>query len=235
MSATPKIQDYAAIGNGRSAALVSRDGSLDWLCWPRFDSPSLFGALLDRRVGGCWRIAPAEPSRIERGYLPETNVLQTRFHTDAGTAELIDFMPAASEEQKGKMLWPEQELVRRIACEWGEAVVQVHFEPRPDFGRAQVKIQDAGKLGLRIRCGSNLFTLHSSVKLTPAAEGIATARIHLKAGQALAFSLTHSTEGPAVLPPAELADEKLALTVGWWRRQPGSGPPGLCPDRGLRQ
>jgi len=77
----PKIQDYAAIGDGRSAALVSREGSLDWLCWPRFDSPSLFGGLLDGQAGGAWGIAPTGPGcRAERWYVDGTNVLQTRFH-----------------------------------------------------------------------------------------------------------------------------------------------------------
>src|SRR5437773_3493554 len=100
MQATPKIQDYAVIGDGRSAALVSCHGSLDWLCWPRFDSPSLFGGLLDQNVGGAWSIAPTEPSRAERCYLDGTNVLRTRFRTANGTVVLTDFMPAATEGQK---------------------------------------------------------------------------------------------------------------------------------------
>ena len=81
----PRIQDYAIIGDCRSAALVSRDGSLDWLCWPRFDSPSWFGALLDEAAGR-WRIAPTEPFRTERRYIAGTNVLQTRFETRSGEA-----------------------------------------------------------------------------------------------------------------------------------------------------
>src|SRR5438477_8919890 len=109
MDAMPKIQDYAVIGDGRSAALVSRDGSLDWLCWPRFDSPSLFGGLLDPKVGGAWGIAPTEPAHTERRYLDGTNVLQTRFVAPMGAAVLTDFMPAASEEEKRRLLWPEHE------------------------------------------------------------------------------------------------------------------------------
>src|SRR5687768_9888121 len=117
MEATPKIQDYAVIGSGRSAALVSRDGSLDWLCWPRFDSPSLFGGLLDQRGGGAWSITPTAPARVERLYVQETNVLQTRFHTATGAVLLTDFMPAADEAEKRRALWPEQELLRRVEGE----------------------------------------------------------------------------------------------------------------------
>src|SRR5436189_216175 len=137
MNVAPKIQAYAVIGDGRSAALVSRDGSLDWLCWPRFDSPALFGGLLDSDKGGFWRIGPTAPARMERAYIDQTNVLCTRFHTDDGIVALTDFMPAASEEQKGQILWPEHEVVRRVACEEGEVEVEVHFDPRPDFGRAR--------------------------------------------------------------------------------------------------
>jgi GH15 family glucan-1,4-alpha-glucosidase len=64
-----KIQDYAIIGNGRSAALISKHGSLDWLCWPRFDSASIFGAIIDHKIGGRWSIHPADDSRISRRYI----------------------------------------------------------------------------------------------------------------------------------------------------------------------
>src|SRR5687768_8718095 len=103
MRATPKIQDYAVIGDGRSAGLVSRDGSIDWLCWPRFDSPSLFGALLDRQCGGAWSITPREPAQTTRRYLDGTNVLQARFQTATGSAVLTDFMPAVSEDEKRRI------------------------------------------------------------------------------------------------------------------------------------
>src|SRR5688572_28178170 len=109
-----KIQDYAVIGDGRSVALISREGSIDWLCWPRFDSPSLFGALLDHQVGGAWSIMPTEPSDVERRYIDGTNVVQTRFRTTTGVLELSDFMPAASEAEKRRLLWPEQELIRQV-------------------------------------------------------------------------------------------------------------------------
>jgi GH15 family glucan-1,4-alpha-glucosidase len=219
MSDTTKIQDYAVIGSGRSAALVSRRGSIDWLCWPRFDSPSLFGRLLDLQAGGSWSIAPVAPSEVERGYIDETNVLWTRFRTGSGVVALTDFMPAASEEEKRRTLWPEHELVRRVECERGEVDVRVHFDSRPDYGRARVTLRDAGALGLRIEMGARLITLRSDVKLAPAAAGGVSGTVRLRAGEAAAFSLTDASDGPAILPPlGDLALRKLALTVEWWQR-----------------
>src|SRR5918992_5904023 len=102
----PPIEDYALIGDCRSAALVSRDGSLDWLCWPRFDSPSLFAALLDAERGGRFRLRPTGAFRTERRYLPGTNVLETAFTGSDGAVALRDLMPVASEEEKRGALAP---------------------------------------------------------------------------------------------------------------------------------
>src|SRR5690242_5738256 len=89
-----RIEDYALIGDCESAALVGRDGSLDWLCWPRFDSEACFAALLGTRDNGRWLIAPhGVNARVSRRYRPNTLILETVFETDEGTATLIDFMP----------------------------------------------------------------------------------------------------------------------------------------------
>src|SRR3979409_68321 len=91
---TPRISDYAVIGDCETAALVSRDGSIDWLCWPRFDSDACFAALLGCPDNGRWRIAPkTENFRVTRKYRSGTLILETRFETDEGVATLIDFMP----------------------------------------------------------------------------------------------------------------------------------------------
>jgi len=221
-AAVPKIQDYAIIGDGRSAALISRDGSIDWLCWPRFDSPSLFGAILDDRLGGSWRIGPVEPARGERRYIDGTNVLQTRFRTESGELTLTDFMPAASEEQKRRRLQPEHELLRLVECERGEVELEVHYDPRPDYGRAKVALHDAGALGLRLERGASLITLKGDVRLVPAAEGGVSARVRLRSGESIAFSLTYAADGPAVLAPlGGLVREKLERTVAWWQHWAG--------------
>ena len=91
----PPIGDYALIGDCRGAGLVSRDGSLDWLCLPRFDSSPIFAALLDARAGGRFRIRPRGEFRAERRYLPDTNVLETTFHAPGGAFVLRDLLPVA--------------------------------------------------------------------------------------------------------------------------------------------
>ena len=217
-----KIQDYAIIGNGRSVALISKRGSLDWLCWPRFDSASIFGALIDPKIGGCWSIRPAHDSHVSRSYIENTNVLETTFVSDTGKIVLTDFMSVTSEEEKKRRLWPEHEFVRLVKCEAGEVPVVVNFDPRPDYGGTNPFFKDEGKLGWRIGVGTNLLNLRSDIKLPANGNAGLSARLTLKRGETISFSLTFSKEGPAVLPPlGNLVAEKLKLTIEWWQRWAG--------------
>jgi GH15 family glucan-1,4-alpha-glucosidase len=213
----PKIQDYAIIGDGRSAALISNRGSIDWLCWPRFDSTSLFEAILDPNIGGQWRIRPAEDSQSSRRYIDNTNVLETVFSTDSGKIVLTDFMPVTSEEEKKRRLWPEHELIRRLKCTGGEMDLVVDFNPRLDYGRVIPIIKNRHKLGWRINKDTSLFTLRSDIELVRRGDGL-SANFTLRAGDTVSSSLTFSAEGPAVLPSlGHLVTDKLNLTIDWWR------------------
>jgi GH15 family glucan-1,4-alpha-glucosidase len=216
-AAVNAIEDYAAIGDGRSAALVGRDGSIDWLCWPRFDSPSLFGAILDPAAGR-WRIAPAAPFKAERQYLKDTNVLQTRFDTGTGLMVLTDLMPVASEEEKNWLLLPEREILRLVECQRGEIEVDMTFVPRPQYGLRKSRLTPAGKLGIRMEIGSGLLVLRSDLPLEIIGDGEARGRVLLSAGDTVSASLTLAADGPAVLPPlGEWSRDAVARTVDWWR------------------
>jgi hypothetical protein len=144
----PPIGDYGLVGDCHGAALVSRAGSIDWLCWPRFDSAWLFGALLDRD-GGCWSIAPVGLISSRRRYLGESNVLETRMVADGGgEVVLTDLMAVASEEHKRAHLVPDHELIRRVECVRGPLELEIVFAPRP-MGRPPL-LQARGPLGLRL-------------------------------------------------------------------------------------
>jgi len=211
----PRIHDYALVGDSRSAALISRGGSVDWLCWPGFDSPSLFGALLDAREGGRFRIAPAGMIGAERWYAPDTNVLLTRFSTPGGEVLLTDFMPARSESERRRRMTPECELLRIAECTRGQVELEVDFDPRPDYARERCVLAGAGRLGLRMRCRAGLLTLRTQATLEPAAAG-ARGRIRLRAGERVDFCLTLATRGPAVLPPPEDSRSALDSTLRFW-------------------
>ena len=127
--ATPEIDDHGVIGDCETLALVSNLGDIDWLCWPRADSPSIFGSILDPDAGR-WTIQPeARTHRTQQFYLSETNILVTRFQTDDGIVEIDDAMSMAGP----------QRLVRRVRCVRGPVTVRSEFVPRPDYARAEVR------------------------------------------------------------------------------------------------
>jgi GH15 family glucan-1,4-alpha-glucosidase len=207
----PAIADYGIIGDCRSAALVSKDGLLEWLCWPRFDSASVFAALLDRERGGFWKISPIPPYTVKREYVTNTNVLQTHFTTASGRAVLTDLMPV----RQNSTLVPDHEIIRRLACESGEMKVEIVFAPCPDYGEQSPPLRQFGKLGLRVDCGRGVYWLRSSVPLKINGR-FASARISLRAGEDLRFSLSYSENAPAVLPPLDTLPHRIEQCVQWW-------------------
>lgn len=209
------IGDYAVIGDCRAAALISKEGSIDWLCWPCFDSPSIFAALLDREKGGYWQVCTTGTLHTSRQYTAHTNVVETCFETSTGTLTLTDFMPVADEEYKRRHPCPDHQVIRLLKCVRGYVEVGIVYVPRPDYGRRGAKLVDKGKLGLRAELGNGLLSLHGGSGWT-LNDGSACATVHLRAGQILPLSLTFSQESPEVLPLLERAEESLERTVTWW-------------------
>jgi GH15 family glucan-1,4-alpha-glucosidase len=198
-------------------ALVGRNGSIDWLCWPRFDSPSLFAAILDE-AGGCWQLAPAGESRATRRYVDDTNVLETRFETSSGTLVVTDLMPVCSEEDKDRLLLPEHEILRVASCVQGEVDIEMRVAPRPHYGRGRVRIRQAGGIGVRMEVDAGLLVLRSDLPLDVTFGGEIRGFARLRAGDTVHTSLTLSHDGPAVLSPlGESSRAALERTVGWWR------------------
>jgi len=216
VSASTPIGDYALIGDGRSAALVSRSGSIDWLCWPRFDSPSLLGRALDPDAGH-WQLAVRDVREVERAYLDDSNVLETRVRTIGGAAVVTDLMPVTDEKDKGRRLWPEHHLLRLARCSEGEVVVDMELVARPGYGLEQPRIRDAGRLGVRIEIAGGLLLLRSDAPLAIDPTGAIRAEVRLTAGQSVAFSLTLAIEGPAIAPDLTAAGELIDKSASWWR------------------
>ncbi|HEU5400664.1 MAG TPA: glycoside hydrolase family 15 protein [Terriglobales bacterium] len=216
-----KIHDYGVIGDSRSAALVSKSGSVDWLCWPQFDSPPIFAAIIDPQQGGHWTITPEGPFESERSYVGDSNVLETRFRTSSGHAVLTDLMPVASEEYKWQNTVPSHELVRELRCVKGEMQFAVELVPRCDYGRKPARICDVRKMGLRFDAGRGSYWVQSNAPWK-VGDGSATARVAMKQGDELQFSLTYSEESPAAFTAlGEPIRASIRRSVEWWHEWAG--------------
>jgi GH15 family glucan-1,4-alpha-glucosidase len=213
------IEDYAIIGDCSCAALVSRRGSIDWLCLPHFDSPPLFCAMLDARKGGRFRISPSPPFSSSRRYIPESNVLETTFENEQGKVRLSDLMPIYSPEGRSILLCPERHILRVVECLEGEPEVEILYEPRPNFGRHVPSLSQRGRFSWFFQDGSNAYLLQTDVPMTISEDRSSVYALHrLQRGDRRAFSLCFAAKEPLVLfPLGGPAFELIDTTAQWWR------------------
>jgi GH15 family glucan-1,4-alpha-glucosidase len=209
------IADYALLSDCQGAGLVARDGSVDWLCLPRFDSASVFSRLLDRSAGH-WSVRPVGAFTVHRAYVDTTMVLRTEFRTDTGTVVVTDAL-AVGECANGRMLGREvpHALLRVVECTQGSVRVGVEFAPRPQYGSLRPLLAPADA-GLVCSVGSGSLRLSSPVRL----EGRATARgqMALSAGERAGFALQYVPVGglPRLWTQADI-DQALRATLDAWR------------------
>jgi GH15 family glucan-1,4-alpha-glucosidase len=209
----PPIRDYAVIGDGRTAALISREGTVEWLCLPDLDSPSVFGSMLDRDAGGRFELAPDVPFEAKRRYLADTNVLESTFTTATGIARVADAMllPAPG-------LAPHRELARRVEGLAGEVPMRWSVEPR--FGYATCETHFERRLGVPVAAaGPDAIAIRSwGAGASEITTGRVGGRFRTLEGSEALFALCAARGEPLVLPPKREVEERLAATTRFWRR-----------------
>ncbi len=212
------ISDYALIGDSRSAALISRHGSVDWLCWPRFDSRSVFARLLDDERGGFFALSPEGQFSATRRYIDGTNVLETTYEAEGGRVRVLDLMPALTEAQKQKQLLPFRQLTRRVDGLSGEVAMVAHYEPRPDYARAATKLERGRGDTVWCATGQQVWHLRSNVKFE-IEDARARARFSIRSGERRHFALSYEVATPAVFAQiGDAADEQIDHTLDFWKK-----------------
>ncbi|HZP86194.1 MAG TPA: glycoside hydrolase family 15 protein [Burkholderiales bacterium] len=214
----PPIGDYAVIGNCRTIALVSRQGSIDWLCLPHFSSPSLFAALLDRHRGGRFAIRPRDVQRTQRSYRAHTPVLQTEVECNGGTVRLTDFFTVLPDDVQRDALHPQHQLVRIVECVSGEVSVDVLVQPRPDYARHIATLIKRGKLGWLCQYRGLVAYLQSTFQLDTLGPGSLAACLRLRASERHQLVLNYCENDVGVLCPlGGTVDQWRDYTVRWWQ------------------
>ena len=211
-----RISDYGVIGDMHTAALVGLDGSIDWYCAPRFDSPSVFAALLDARKGGRFQLSPIESFTTNQSYEGETNVLSTIFESKQGKIKLTDFMPCFMEKGELKGL---QEIHRIVDCVEGELGLRIIFQPRLDYARGKTTIVETRE-GCTAKNQGHQVNLASSTKLHVSDEDILTSEFRLSKSQRVVFVLKWG-KSPAIPASRYETARKLSRTVSYWKRWVG--------------
>jgi GH15 family glucan-1,4-alpha-glucosidase len=203
-----RIEDYGLIGDCTTAALVGRNGSIDWLCWPRFDSAACFSALLGNSNYGRWSIAPSEPAyKSSWSYRGDTMILENVFAAQDGSFALIDFMPTNR---------PDSSVIRIVEGRSGRPRVRMDLTLRFDYGAAVPWVDRLpDENGVAAIAGPNLVALRTPVELK--GEDLSTTSdFTISSGERVSFVLTY---GPSHLPPPAAIDADLSLddTEAFWK------------------
>ena len=209
------IENYGVIGNMRTAALIAVDGSIDWFCFPHFDSPSVFGGILDEEKGGRFQITSThEDVHYKQLYWPDTNVLVTRFLCHAGVGELQDFMPVGAAARRDGS----SHLIRRVRVSRGQMQFRILCEPAFDYARGSHDVTLTAD-GAVFRTERLTLGLASSVSLDRAGRA-AQATFELNEGETATFVLRHldGCDDCGCAPTAEESHELFEQTVEFWRR-----------------
>jgi GH15 family glucan-1,4-alpha-glucosidase len=209
MSSKP-ISDYGVVGDMRTAALIGKDGAVDWLCLPRFDSPSVFAAILDEKLGGHFTIAPrSEARRIEQLYQPDTNILVTRFLADNSVVELTDFMPvpAASEGQQSM-------LIRRVRAVSGRATLRLICKPAFHYATQNHEVE-MNRQGAIFQASDMKLQLATSVPLH-VSENAVSADFTLQESQTVSFVLS-AADNRQLNVEESVSAELEEKTATYWR------------------
>ncbi|MGW2783591.1 glycoside hydrolase family 15 protein [Streptomyces populi] len=221
MDGYPLIENHGLIGDLQTAALVTTEGMVDWFCSPRFDSPSVFGALLDKEKGGHCTVRPAHLTHATKQlYLPGTAILVTRFMTEAGAGEVVDFMPVT-----GTTVTSRHRLVRLVRCVRGTMTFQVEIAPRFDYGRVKHELHITGHGAVFAAEDGTELTMHPIrepederlLDVLTNQDGDLSVSVTLQAGQHRGVILEMGAEGPPTEIRLDAYQELFDRTVAFWR------------------
>src|SRR5206468_1433083 len=207
------IEDYALIGDGRTAALVARDGSIDWLCLPNFDSPSVFAAVVDAQRGGTFELQPATRFDSTRRYLPDTNVLETTFTTDRGSVRVIDALTIPDGHLEAM-----REIVRSIEGLSGAVSMRWQFVPRFNYGAGRTRFEWRGRIPIATY-GAEAMAVQSWNAGSPARDGNRIgAAFELRQGARALLAVSTAYAEPLVFPSRSELEARLDATIAFWQQ-----------------
>jgi GH15 family glucan-1,4-alpha-glucosidase len=207
------IGDYAAIGDGRTVALVARDGSIDWLCLPDLDSPSVFAAVLDAERGGRFALHPERRADVERRYLPDTNVLETTFRTVDGVVRVTDALTLPGTGGLG----PTRELVRRVEGLAGQVTMRWHVTPAFEYAGVRPRVERRGEIPVAVAGRDAVAFCSWEAGAARVDDTSISGRFGAQEGTSALIVLSAAHQEPVVFPSRAGVEARLEATTRYWR------------------